>query len=69
WASIQDPDATLLASVSSFAGEYMVAHHGIEALFTWLSGKATIKEAFGITEDELLVSVGAYVQAQFEGVN
>ena len=69
WASLQDPDATLLASVSSFAGEYLVAHHGIEALFTWLSGKATIKEAFGITEDELLVSVGAYVQAQFEGAN
>ena len=69
WASVQDPDATLLSSVSSFAGEYLVAHHGIEALFTWLSGSATIEQTFGVSEDKLFATLGTYVQAQFEGLS
>lgn len=63
--TLQDPDATLMASVTAFAGEYLIAHHGIEALLTWLSGSATIEQTFGISEDELFATLGTYVQAQF----
>jgi hypothetical protein len=67
WVTTEDPDATLKDSVTAFAGEYLIAHHGIEALFTWLSGSATIKQTFGISEAELFATLGSYVQAQFEG--
>ena len=66
WGSMEDPDATLLSSVTAFAAEYLVAHHGIEALFTWLSGSATIEQTFGVSEDKLFSTLGTYVQAQFE---
>jgi hypothetical protein len=67
WTTMEDPDATLLASVTAFAGEYLIAHHGIEALFTWLSGSATIEQTFGLSEAELFATLSTYVQAQFEG--
>jgi hypothetical protein len=67
WVTIEDPDATLVSSATAFAGEYLIAHHGIESLFTWLSGSATIEQTFGVTEDELLTTLSTYVQAQFEG--
>jgi hypothetical protein len=67
WVTMEDPDATLVSSVTAFAGEYLIAHHGIESLFTWLSGSATIEQTFGVTEDELLTTLSAYAQAQFEG--
>lgn len=64
---MQDPSATLMGSVTAFAAEYLVAHHGIESLFAWLSGKATIEQTFGMTENDLFASLGTYVEAQFEG--
>ena len=67
WGTTEDPDATLKDSVTAFAGEYLIAHHGIEALFTWLSGSATIEQTFGVSEAELFATLGTYVQAQFEG--
>ena len=67
WGTTEDPDATLKDSVTAFAGEYLIAHHGIEALFTWLSGSATIEQTFGLSEAELFATLGTYVQAQFEG--
>ena len=67
WVTTEDPDATLKDSVTAFAGEYLIAHHGIEALFTWLSGSATIEQTFGVPEAELFATLGTYVQAQFEG--
>ena len=67
WVTTEDPDATLKDSVTAFAGEYLIAHHGIEALFTWLSGSATIEQTFGLSEAELFATLGTYVQAQFEG--
>ena len=67
WGTTEDPDATLNDSVTAFSAEYLIAHHGIEALFTWLSGSATIEQTFGISEAELFATLGTYVQAQFEG--
>ena len=67
WGTTEDPDATLKDSVTAFAGEYLIAHHGIEALFTWLSGSATIEQTFGLSEAELFATLSTYVQAQFEG--
>ena len=67
WGTTEDPHATLNDSVTAFAGEYLIAHHGIEALFTWLSGSATIEQTFGLSEAELFATLGTYVQAQFEG--
>ena len=67
WGTTEDPDATLKDSVTAFAGEYLIAHHGIDALFTWLSGSATIEQTFGVSEAELFATLGTYVQAQFEG--
>jgi hypothetical protein len=67
WGTTEDPDATLKDSVTAFAGEYLIAHHGIEALFTWLSESATIEQTFGLSEAELFATLGTYVQAQFEG--
>ena len=63
----EDPKATLMDGVTALAGEYLIAHHGVEAIFAWLSGSATIKQTFGVSEDQLLVTLGTYVQAQFEG--
>lgn len=67
WGTTEDPDAALKDSVTAFAGEYLIAHHGIDALFTWLSGSATIEQTFGLSEAELFATLGTYVQAQFEG--
>ena len=67
WGTTEDPHATLNDSVTAFAGEYLIAHHGIEALFTWLSGSATIEQTFGLSEAELFATLSTYVQAQFEG--
>ena len=67
WGTTEDPDATLNDSVTAFSAEYLIAHHGIEALFTWLSGSATIEQTFGLSEAELFATLSTYVQAQFEG--
>jgi hypothetical protein len=68
WSTIQDPDATLLSSATAFSGEYLIAHYGIEALFSWLSGTTSFKETFGKSETELLSAISSYIQAQFEGL-
>jgi hypothetical protein len=68
WTTAEDPIATLSGSFTSFAGEYLVAHYGIEALFSWLSGTTSFKETFGESETELLSTISSYIQAQFEGL-
>lgn len=68
WNAGDDPEATLFGSVSALAGEYLIAHHGPEALFTWLSGEAALERTFGLSEDQLFERLSSYIQRQFEGI-
>lgn len=65
-SNLTDPTLTLMAATAGFAGEYLVAHYGADALFSWLSGKTTLRETFGVTERVLLRSIGTYVQQQLD---
>ncbi len=67
WNTVEDPAATLSASVTAFAGEYLIAHWGTGALFSWLSGEGSFEQVYGQSENELFEKIGAYVQQQFDG--
>ena len=66
FVAAEDPAQTLKDSACSFAAEYLIAHWGIEALFTWLSGDESFEQVYGQTETALLATLSVYIQDQFE---